>query len=569
MKCPNVNDANKYARDVVNGKVIACRFVVLACQRHIDDLKSEKSKSFKFCFDKHKAERACRFIQKLPHTKGEWFKKKKKIKLEPWQMFIVVSIFGWLKKKNKLRRFTEVYAEIPRKNGKSILGACIALYMFLCDGEGSPEIFSGATTEKQAWTVFRPARLMVKNTPALRKKFGIEVNATNLNTPSDDGMFEPLIGNPGDGQSPSCALVDEYHEHRDNGLYDTMLTGMGARRQGLLVAITTAGYDIGGPCYDQRRLVIEMLEDTSPDDSLFGIIYTIDEGDKWNDPKALAKANPNLGVSVFSDYLEAQQRRGIKNTRFTNKFKTKHLNVWTSGSVNFFKMDKWAACEDKTLTLEQFNGEECYIGLDLARKLDLNSMSRLFYKDIDGKRHYYSVCPRFWVPEDTVFENDNRRIKDRFMDWVERDFLYATDGAEIDYREILEEAKLANVDHKVIECPIDPHGATALTHKLDEENLEPITITQNYQNMSDPMKELEAAIITGRFHHDGNPIMTWCISNVQGKYLPGNDDIVMPKKEKPEYKIDGATGLIMAIGRSMVVEEVVKGSIYNEGALHE
>lgn len=562
----NVNAGNKYAREIVSGKIIACRYVNLACQRHLDNLADEKLKSYPFYFDKDAAERACRFIQLLPHTKGEWAFKRMLITLEPWQLFRLINIFGWKRKKTRVRRFREAYNEIPRKNGKSAETSAIGVYLFAADGEFGAEVYSGATTEKQAWEVFRPARLMCKRTPHLVERFGIQVNASNLCKLSDESKFEPLIGNPGDGSSPHGWLVDEYHEHPNNELYETGLTGMGARRNPLLFAITTAGADIGGPCYDKRRELIEVLEGITPNEELFGVIYTIDEGDDWKSVEALKKANPNMGISVYQEYLISQQQRAINNPRFTNKFKTKHLNIWVSSKVAFFNMEIWARCADKDLSLEQFEGQECVLGFDLARKIDMNSMARLFWRDIEGKRHYYSVSPRFWVPEDAVFQNENIRLGERFQGWVEGEYLYPTDGAEIDYREILAEAIDTNHSNPVLFTPVDPHGATNLAHHLDDEGLEPITITQNYQNLSDPMKELEAAIKSGRFHHDGNPIMSWCISNVVAKYLPGNDDVVRPIKEKPEHKIDGAVALIMAIKMAMTNESEA-GSVYNETEL--
>ncbi|HCF4467073.1 TPA: terminase large subunit, partial [Pseudomonas aeruginosa] len=340
------------------------------------------------------------------------------------------------------------------------------------------------------WEVFRPARLMVKRSELLIAAAGIEVNASNMNTPADGGRFEPIIGDPGDGSSPSCSLIDEFHEHDNSGQYDTMLTGMGARRQPLMFIITTAGANIEGPCYDKRRQAIEMLSGVVPDDELFAWIWTLDEGDDWTDPKNLAKANPNIGVSVYREYLESQLARAIRSARFTNTFKTKHLNIWVSAKTGFFNMALWKACEDKSLTLEQFAGGECVLAFDLARKLDMNSMARLFWRDIDGRRHYYCVSPRFWVPEDRVYDEDNKRMAERFQSWLNTGHLYATAGAEVDYREILAEALEANEANPVRESPIDPFGATGMSHELDDEGLTPVVITQNYTNMSSPMKEL-------------------------------------------------------------------------------
>jgi len=547
--------ARKFARDVVAGKYPAGRYVQLACQRHLEDLANSKSRSFPYVFDPAEAQRRVSLMELLPHVKGEWAFKRQLLTLSPWQVFGIACTFGWKRKKDKKRRFRESYWEVNRKNGKSALAAAVGISLFVQDGEYGAEVYSGATTEKQAWEIFRPARLMVKRTPQLMELAGIEVNASNMHRPADGSRFEPLIGNPGDGASPSGALIDEFHEHDSDALYTTMLTGMGARLQPLVFIITTAGSNIEGPCYDKRREVIEMLEGIVPNDELFGWIWTIDEGDDWKDPKVLAKANPNMGISVYREYLESQQQRAIRQPRFTNTFKTKHLGLWVTAKTGYFNMAQWEAMKDDTLTLEQFEGQECVLAFDLARKLDLNTMVRLFWRDIDGKRHYYSVAPRFWVPEDTVTNMENRRMAERYQKWVNSGHLFTTDGAEIDYREILEEAKDANKVCPVKACPLDPHGATNLAHQLDDEGLNPITITQNYTNLSDPMKELEAAIASGRFHHDGNPILTWCISNVVGKHMPGNDDVVRPIKQGNDNKIDGAVALIMGIGRVAVATE--------------
>ncbi|WP_016854780.1 terminase large subunit [Halomonas smyrnensis] len=551
---PNVNAAQKYARDVVGGRIVACSYVKAACARHLDDLKAAKAKSYPYRFDRDIADRVCKFIQLLPHTKGEWARGSKRIELEPWQQFMFAVAFGWVRKKDKARRFREVYIEVPRKNGKSIIAAGAGLYAFCADNEYGAEVYCGATSEKQAWEVFRPAMKMAKKLPNLRKKFGLVAWAKKLER-TDGSVFEPVIGDPGDGSSPSFAIVDEYHEHHDSRLYDTMITGMGARTQPLMWVITTAGYDVSGPCHEMRERVTEMLDGVTRDEELFGIIYTIDKGDDWTSEASLFKANPNIGVSVKLDYLRSQQARAVARARYANQFKVKHLNVWVTSKEGYFNMEAWRASEDPSLSIEQFRGEDCVLAFDLARKLDMNSMARLFSRVIDGKVHYYCVGPRFWVPEDTAFDNDDRRLGELYQGWIEAKILDPTEGSEVDYREILECAKEANLETPASESPIDPHGAANLSHQLDDEGLTPITTVQNYTNMSDPMKELEAAIVSGRFHHDGNPIMTWCIGNVVGKHLPGNDDVVRPIKQGDHNKIDGAVALIMAIGRAMAAAQ--------------
>ncbi len=562
---PSVNMANQYARDVLNGKILACKSIQLACQRHFNDLKISLDKDYPYRFDRELAERACRFVQLLPHSSGDLAGQK--LKLEPWQAFAFSSIFGWVTKKTKKRRFREAYIRVARKNGKSFFAAGIGTYMFCADGENSAEVYCGATTMAQAKKVFTPARQMADRLPSLRSKFNISVWVDSLTRP-DGSLFAPIAGKPGDGDSPHCAIIDEYHEHDTDHMYEAMTLGMGARSQPLTLIITTAGTSLESPCYDKDKQVKEMLNGHVPNDRLFGLIYELDEGDDWTDPTNFIKANPNLDVSISYDDLLAEMEVAKQVPRKVNAFKTKRLNIWVSGKAAFYNMTQWHAAADKSLRYEDFAGEDYYLGLDLAQRLDLNAGVGVFVREIEGKKHYYCIRPKFWVPEDTVRSTDPKIAKtaDRYVKFVEMGALEATDGAEADYREILASIiDLQEIDKvRVSEIPIDPSGATALSHDLQDHGFEPISIRQDYTNMSPPMKELEAALAGGRFHHDGNPVLSWCISNVIGKNVPGSDDIVRPTKGDKQSKIDGATALFMAIGRAMLNGRASNQSVYDE-----
>lgn len=562
---PNVNMANQYARDVLNGKILACKSIQLACQRHFNDLKISLDKDYPYRFDRELAERACRFVQLLPHSSGDLAGQK--LKLEPWQAFAFSSIFGWVTKKTKKRRFREAYIRVARKNGKSFFAAGIGTYMFCADGENSAEVYCGATTMAQAKKVFTPARQMADRLPSLRSKFNISVWVDSLTRP-DGSLFAPIAGKPGDGDSPHCAIIDEYHEHETDHMYEAMTLGMGARSQPLTLIITTAGTSLESPCYDKDKQVKEMLNGHVPNDRLFGLIYELDEGDDWTDPTNFIKANPNLDVSISYDDLLAEMEVAKQVPRKVNAFKTKRLNIWVSGKSAYYNMTQWHAATDESLCYEDFAGEDYYLGLDLAQRLDLNAGVGVFVREIEGKKHYYCIKPKFWVPEDTVRSTDPKIAKtaDRYVKFVEMGVLEATDGAEADYREILASIiDLQEIDKvRVSEIPIDPSGATALSHELQDHGFDPISIRQDYTNMSTPMKELEAALAGGRFHHDGNPVLSWCISNVIGKNLPGSDDIVRPTKGDKQSKIDGATALFMAIGRAMLNGRASNQSVYDE-----
>ena len=548
---PNVDIANKWAKQVVSDKVPACKWIKLACERHLNDLKNSKNKDFPYKFEPKLAEKKILFIELLPHTKGEWAQKKLKLTLEPWQKFGIACTFGWVRKKDGFRRFRESYSEIPRKNGKSAIAAGVALNMFANDGETGSEVYAGATTEKQAWEVFKPARLMAVRSPEFVEAAGIQINAGSLEIIEDGSIFETIVGDPPDGQSPHCAIVDEYHEHQTNAMYDTMQTGMGARRQPLMFTITTAGFNIDGPCHDLRLRIQEMLLGTVPDDELFGFIWTIDEGDDWTDPKVLQKANPNFDVSVFGDYLESQQRKAINNPARQNTFKTKHLNVWVSARSAYFNMEKWHKCADKTITIDDFADDECFMPLDLASKIDICARINLFYRVIGGKIHYYCVAPQFYLPSETVFDGDEKVVIDRYQKWMNQGLLEVHDGAETDLdlvaSDLIADSKRVNLK----EVPFDNWGGRQIAKTLGDNGLEVVEIAKNTKNFSPPMKELVAAIASGRFHHDGNPILSWMMGNVISK--PDANDNDYPRKQKNAFKIDGAVCLLMGINRVLTL----------------
>lgn len=546
MSADFVGTALEYAQAVVKGKIVACKWVKLACKKHLDDLKASRRKAFPYYFDPDAANKVCKFLSLMPHTKGKWARKRETITLEPWQCFAFVSLFGWKIKKNDRRRYRKAYFAVPRKNGKSIIGSGIGLYMFSVDGEFGAEVYSGATTEAQAWEVFRPAKQMLERTPQLQEALGAEVWAKALLAPADGSRFEPVIGKPGDGASPSCAIVDEYHEHDTSELVDTMETGMGAREQPLLLMITTAGFNIAGPCYDQEQDAKKVLEGVLDDPELFALIYTIDEGDDWTSPAALRKANPNYGISVDEDFLLAQQRQAMQSASKQTRFKTKHLNIWCSAKSAWLNMLEWKKCEDLTLRREQFKGERCYLALDLASRSDICVLMLVFVRVIDGKQHFY-LFGDYYLPEAAI--EGAEKNANAYRKWVIEGFLQQHDGAEIDF-DLIEEDMLALVaEYGPEEVVFDPWRAAQLEQRLTKNGITAVELGAQVKNLSLPMKELESAIKAGRVHHDGNPMLAWMMSNVVAK-LDAKDNIY-PRKEKPEQKIDGPVAAIMGVARAI------------------
>ena len=542
---PHSKAALAYAYDVVNGHRLASKEIIQSCQRFIDDIQCLDG----YFYDVGKAEKACNFIENLPHTKGKWAALKKTLILEGWQTFIICNLFGWVNESG-FRRFRKSYLKIPRKNGKSLLAAGIGHYMFAKDGEYGAEVYSGATTEKQAWEVFGPARLMARNTPDYTAHFGIEVNAKNLNILENGSKFEPLIGKPGDGASPSCAIVDEYHEHDTDDFVETMETGMGAREQPLLLEITTAGNNIAGPCFDMETECKKLLAGVFKDERIFALIYGIDEGDDWTQPEILEKANPNYDVSVSAEFLQAQQKEAVRNASKQNAFKRKHLNQWVGAHTAWLNMEDVKRCENLTLDINNFIGKDCIIPVDLASRIDITAILKVFIEEINGKTHY-TAFSRFYIPEETALNTANQH----YQKWINEGYLTGTDGNEIDFNEIQQDIKQDLEQYNAKEITYDPWRATQLAQGLQAEGANIIEFRNTVANMSPAMYELEAAIASGRFHYDGNPVLNWMLSNVVAK-IDAKDNIY-PRKQKPENKIDGAVALIMAIGRAMAHEETI------------
>lgn len=533
--------AKRYAQEVTDGTIPAGRFVRLACARFLRDLERE---DWPYRFDVERADRAVRFMERMPHVKGKWASQKLRLVLEPWARFVECNLFGWVDRETGLRRFRESYEEVPRKNGKSTRLAARGLYLFAADGEAGAEVYSGATSEKQALEVFRPAWQMAQKLKGLRDRFSIEL-AGNPKNPGpmyivdDMSKFEPMIGKPGDGASPSAAIVDEYHEHDTDHMVDAMQTGMGAREQPLLSIITTAGSNLGGPCYEKRRDVVRILEGQVEDETVFGIIYGLDEGDAWDDPENLKKANPNFGVSVFEAHLLAMLAQAKRSAAKQNAFRTKHLNEWVGAKTAWMNMLAWQR-QKRSLDIEDFQGCRCWVSLDLASKLDVAARVALV-----EKAGAYYVFPKFYVPESAVAENE------RYASFVLEGAMVATPGDMTDYAFIEEDLKeLQAIGLDVQDNAFDPAQATYLMTRLQQEGIDVVEFPQTVRNLSEPMKEVEARTVARTLWHDGNPCMTWMMGNVVAKV--DAKEHIYPRKESKELKIDGPVALIMAMGRALV-----------------
>lgn len=555
--------ANEWAASVIERPDIACQWVRLAAKRQLTDLQRQGRKDFPFVFSSEHANRICNFMRQLPHIKGEWAKPKGgkvgRIELEDWQVFNLAVPFGWVHRKTGRRRFRTCYTEEPRKNAKSTMTAGVGLYMILEDGEPGAEAYSAATTRDQARIVWADAKRMVDRSGWMRERYGVEALARSIFVEETASSFQPLSAdaNSLDGLNVHFGGIDELHAHKTRDVWDVMETATGSRSQPLIWTITTAGTNRIGICYEQRNYLTRILEGIIEDDSYFGIIFTIDEGDDWRDPASWRKANPNFGISVSAEDLARKARKAQETPAAVNNFLTKHLNVWVNAGSPLISAEKWQACTDLTMAIDDFTGHRCWIALDLASKVDIAAKVYLFEDGhrSDGRPCIALFCESF-VPESALEESANSA---QYAGWEQKGFLRVTPGEIIDFEEI--EDGMIDEDRArfdIVEVPYDPFQATRTVTRLMKEGFPMVEVGATVKNFSDPLKEFIAMIVDGRIRHDGNEVFTWMVLNMVGHY--DQKDNVYPRKEFPEQKIDGGVAAIMAIARWLCRTDQQSGS---------
>ena len=546
MESEYVSRAREYCERVISGVQPVAKITRLSIDRQIRDLqRADTDLEFPWVFDKQKAHRVCEFIELLRHTKGAWARKKLTITLEGWQCFFLTCAFGWVHRETGMRRFREVQLIVPRKNAKSTIAAGIALYMTSADGEPGAEVYTAATTGKQARIVFDDAKAMASRDAEMRYHLGIEVMMHQLMVPDTLSKLEPLHaeGSTLDGLNVHCVVIDEFHAHKRRDLYDVLITAMGSREQPMALLITTAGSDRAGICYERQTHLQKVLNQTFEDDSVFGVIYTIDADDDPFSEIAWQKANPNYGISVRPEILEIDARQAQSMPSALSNFLTKRLNVWVNADSAWMDMQAWDACADPAMRIEDFEGDECIESLDLAERKDITAKIRIFTRD----DHVY-VFGDYWLPELAIETSTNSQ----YQGWARRGLLRVSEGEVTDFREVEDALRDDAKRFAIRECAFDPWHARQLAGHMIEEGVVMVEVPATLKHLSEPMKYLEELVLKRRLHHNGDPILTWMVSNVVAHR--DTNDCIRPNKERPENKIDGVVALIMGLNRVMFYE---------------
>lgn len=557
-----VEVAIRYAEQVLSGEVLACKWTKAACKKQLDDLKAAgQDANYPYEFDIDEAEYICKFIELLPHVKGKWVGEK--IHLEPWQIFILTTVFGWYSKEDNYRRFRIAYIEVPRKNAKSTLTSGVSLYMLTGDNEPGAEVYSAATTRDQARIVFDTARMMAKAEPGFRRRFGVVVLEHSMYETIHGGKYIPLSaeGSTLDGLNIHFSSIDELHAHKTRAVYDVIETATGSRSHPLIWSITTAGFDRSGICFEQRSYVTSILNATlskhgglgyqvkgqiTEDDTYFGIIYTIDDGDDWSEEDTWKKANPNYGISVYEKDIAKLAKKAKKVSSARNNFLTKRLDVWVNASEAWMDMLRWEECADPEMNLSEFEGEPCWVGIDLAEKKDFAAVVLVFWRE--GKLH---VFPRLYLNDGTIESGDN----DQYEGWREDEYIISNDGDITDFDLIKDDLIRFSKQFDLQEVPYDPAFSPYFATKLiNDHGLPMVEMRQTSLNFTAAIIELENLVMERRLVFQENPVLTWMMSNAviaKSKF----SNLRSITKEKDSNKIDGIIALLLALARAMVQQE--------------
>lgn len=522
---------HQYAIDVEAGKIPACEALKQAVKRYFSDLISPV-----YEFDFVAVERFIKFSGYCPHVKGPL--RGKPIMLEPWQQFAFANIMGVKVKATGRRKYRSAFIMIPRKNAKSTKAAILANW-FLLKEQGQQDIYTAAVSRDQARIVFDDARQMCLLSAPFKKRLTIQQH--KVIQPKTNSILKPLAAKAAtiEGTNPSLAIIDEYHLHPDNSVYSALELGMGARPDGLLFAITTAGTSTISACkqlYDYCKLILSGEEEN---DSIFALIYELEDEKEIDNPAQWVKANPNLGVSVMVDSLIStiKKARGIPSE--WNEMLTKRFNIWCNGTTAWMGGGAWAACK-VDFTADDLEGSECYAGMDLSSTDDITSVC---YSFPNGEN--VRVLARHYIPE-SVLEDSGNKNRNIYRAWVKDGWLITTPGNCIDYDRIRDDV-FSDTDRFDIKLVgFDVWNATQLRTQLQGYGLDVEPFPQTFARYNPVGKSLEVFAARKRIEHNGDPVLAWAMGNVV-MMVDANHNI-KPNKLKAANKIDPAVACMMSFG---------------------
>ena len=512
-------------------------------------------------FDERKARRVVRFIEALRHTKGEFHGQP--FHLLPWQEKIIRDVFGTVRDDDPtMRQYTTAYIEIPKKNGKSELGAAIALNMLINDDEWKAEVYSCASDRQQAAIVFDVAVDMVRQSPALMKRVKIIPSTRRMIYQPTGSIYQVLSSEVATkhGLNVSACIFDELHTQPTRALYDVMTQGSGdARKQPLWFFLTTAGTDRNSICWEVHQKALDILEGRKIDPRFYPVLFGLPDDADWTSEENWYRANPSLDHTITIDKVRDAFRKAQETPADENQFRQLRLNQWVKQSVRWMPMDKWDECGG-VVDPYALEGRACYAGLDLSSTSDLTALVLAFPPTSEDEP--YRVLPFFWLPEETLSLRV-RRDHVPYDQWAKRGFIQTTEGNVVHYGFIERFIYELGERYNIREIAHDRWNATMMVQTLEDDGFTMVPFGQGFKDMSPPTKELMRIVLEHKLCHGGHPVLRWNMDNAYVRTDPAGN--LKLDKEKSTEKVDGAVALVMALDRAQ--RNLNGGSVYDERGL--
>ena len=514
-------------------------------------------------FDEKKARRVIRFIECLKHTKGEFHGRP--FKLLPWQEKIIRDVFGTVRDEDlSMRQYNQVYIEIGKKNGKSELGAALALNMLINDDEWKAEVYSCASDRQQAAIVFDVAVDMVKQNPTLSKLIKIIPSTKRMVYQPTGSIYQVLSSEVATkhGLNVSACIFDELHTQPTRALYDVMTQGSGdARKQPLWFFLTTAGTDRNSVCWEVHQKALDILEGRKQDPRFYPVVYGLPDDADWQDEQNWYKCNPSLGYTITIDKVRDAYHKALETPADENMFRQLRLNQWVKQSIRWMPMDKWDECGG-VVDPYQLEGRACYAGLDLSSTSDLTTLVLVFPPRDENDS--YMVLPFFWLPEDTLALRV-RRDHVMYDQWERQGFIQTTEGNVVHYGYIEEFIESLGERFNIREIAFDRWGAVQMVQNLEGMGFTVVPFGQGFKDMSPPTKELMKLVLEEKIAHGGHPVLRWMMDNIFIRTDPAGN--IKADKEKSTEKIDGAIATIMGLDRAIRCGNDTGASVYDSRGL--
>lgn len=517
-----------YAKQVVAGKIVANKYVIKECERHLKYLKGHE----KWIFDEELAHRPIRFIEKFcKPSKGA----NNQLILQPWQHFIIGSLFGWVHKETKLRRFKEALVFVGRKNGKTTTISGLANYGVSQDGENGAEIHMLANTMKQARLLFDESKAMIKASPVLKKNLRSLRDAIHYD--KTISKIEPQASDSEklDGLNTHIGIFDEIHEFKDYKLISVIKNSRAARLQPLLIYITTAGFQLNGPLVDMVEAGKDTLNGIIEDERTFYYLASLDDEDDINDSENWIKANPNIGVSIDIEVMKEEWIKAKRIPAERGDFITKRFNIFANNDEMSFIDHTTLSKNNEVIAFDELENHPCTVGYDLSETEDFTSACATFALE-NGK---IAVLSHSWIPKHKV-DLSNEKIP--YREWEEAGYLTIQDKPYIDYTDVYDWILKVNEHHPVEKITYDRANAFRLNQELKNYGFVTEETRQGALTLSPALKSLKELFLDGKVIYNNNPLFKWYVNNVKLK-LDRNGNW-LPSKQSRYRKIDGFAALL-------------------------